>query len=120
MTVNTVKAVVELASGIPLPERGFTGIERGVPIVVPAQKICIFTEAFRKILLTEALIHGGVGQISLAGKFRAWIKILLFFPMNGDLRFIDFCLLLFFIHYASVSHDLDLRFLNQIGLISHA
>ena len=28
--------------------------------------------------------------------------------MDGDLRLIDLCLLLFFFHYASVSHGMDL------------
>src|SRR5579859_5067951 len=46
VTVNTVIRGVELASGIPLPERSITGIERGVPILVPAQQVCIFTETF--------------------------------------------------------------------------
>jgi hypothetical protein len=33
---------------------------------------------------------------------------LLFFPMDGDLRLVDLCLLLFFFHNANVSHDMDL------------
>jgi hypothetical protein len=28
--------------------------------------------------------------------------------MDSDLRLIDFCLLFFFLHYASVSHGMDL------------
>src|SRR6267142_4243669 len=105
MTVNAVETDVELAPGIPLPERSVSGIERGMPILVPVQKVCVFTEAFRKILFAEALIHGRIGQVGLANEFRAWIKVLLFFPMDGDLRLVDFCLLFFFFHYASVSHD---------------
>src|SRR4029077_12912496 len=69
MTVHAVVTGVELASGIPLPERGVTGIERGVPIVVPAQKVGIFTEAFGKVFFAEALINGTIGQVSLACKF---------------------------------------------------
>jgi hypothetical protein len=116
MTVHAVKAGVELASGIPLPERGFTGIERGVPILVPTQKVSIFTEAFREILFAKALIYGRIGKISLPNKFGIWIVVLFFFPVDSDLRLIDLCLLFFCFHYASVSHDMDLRFLNRIAV----
>src|SRR6478736_10099510 len=107
MTIDTVVTGVEFAAGIPLPERSVTGIKRGVPILVPAQKVCIFTEAFGEILFAEALINGGISEISLTDKFRAWVEVLLFFPMNSDLRLIDLCLLFFFLHYASVSHGMD-------------
>jgi hypothetical protein len=33
---------------------------------------------------------------------------LLFFPMDSDLRLIDFCLLFLFLYYAGVSHGMDL------------
>src|SRR5438270_320454 len=108
MTVHAVVTGVELASGIPLSERSVTGVKRGVPILVPAQEVCIFTKTFGEILFAETLINCGICQISLANKFRAWVEILLFFPMDSDLRLVDLCLLFFFFHYASVSHGMDL------------
>src|SRR5437763_9926615 len=77
-------------------------------IVIPTQKFIIFTEAFGKILFAETLVNGGIGEIGLSNKSGAGIKILLFFPMDSDLRLIDLCLLFFFLHYASVSHGMDL------------
>jgi len=69
MTIHAVVAGIELASGIPLPERSVTGVERGVPVLVPTQEISIFAITFGKILFAEALVNGGIGQVGLPDKF---------------------------------------------------
>src|SRR6266481_5234018 len=119
MPVHAVVRGIEFAAGIPLPERSVTGIERGVPVLVPGQQVSIFTVAFGKILFAEPLVYGRIGQISLPDKFRVWVKVLLFFPMDGDLRLVDLCLLFFFFHYANVNHGLDLLISKSNRANSH-
>ena len=67
--VHAVVAGIEFAAGIPLPERSVTGIERGVPVLVPVQQVSIFTVAFGKILFAEALVYGRIRQVGLPDKF---------------------------------------------------
>src|SRR4029077_3161500 len=65
-----------------------------------------FAKAFGKIFLAEALVDRGIGQQGLSNKSSTGIKILLFLPVDGNLRLIDFCFLFLFLHYASVSHGI--------------
>ena len=83
--VHAVVRGVDLAAHEPLPERRITGVERGVPVLVPAQQIGVLPEAFREILLAEAFEDVGIGQIRLADKFRGRIIVFFFPPMNCDL-----------------------------------
>src|SRR4030081_458997 len=108
MPVNAVVRGVELAPGIAFPERGVTGIERGMPVLVAGQQVGIFAITLGEILFAEAFIDRGIGQQSLSNETRAGIKILLFLPMDCDLCLVYFGLLLFFLHYANVSHVLNL------------
>src|SRR6267143_2088811 len=66
VAVDAVIAGVELASDKPLPEGGMAGIERGVPIVIPVQKLRIFVETLGEMLLAEFFDHGGIGEVFLA------------------------------------------------------
>jgi hypothetical protein len=45
--VNAVIADIELAAYKPFPERGITGIKRGMPGFIPVQEIGVFLEAIR-------------------------------------------------------------------------
>src|SRR5258708_22932548 len=87
VAVDAVIAGVELAADKPLPERRMTGIERGVPIVVPVQELRILVEALGKMLLAEFFDDGGIGEISLGDEFFGKIKILFLLPMHRDFRF---------------------------------
>src|SRR5262249_34581010 len=108
MPVHAVIGDVEFAAHEPLPKRSVAGIERGVPVVVPAEQIAIFTVALREILLPETLVDRGIGKIGLAYEFRAGIVVLLFSPMNRNLRFRQFGLLLTLFHHTSFSHRRNL------------
>ncbi len=85
--VHAVVGGVDLAPRKPLPERRITGIERGVPVLVPAQKIGVLSKAFRKVFLTEAFDDVGIGQIRLADELRGRIIVFFLPPMNRDLSF---------------------------------
>src|SRR5438270_739406 len=58
--------------------------------------------------------------LSPANTFRACVEILVFFPMDSDLRLVDLCLLFFFFHYASVSHGMDLLISQSNRSNSHS
>ena len=83
--VHAVVGGVDLAAHEPLPERRITGVERGVPVLVPAQQIGVLPEAFREIFFAEAFHDAGIGQIRLADKFRGRIVVFFLPPMNCDL-----------------------------------
>src|SRR5260370_10696664 len=103
VAVDAVIAGVELASDKPLPERRMAGIERGVPIVIPVQKVRIFVEALGEMLLAEFFDYGGVGEGGLCNELGRRIKGILLFPMGGrfavihtlvGLSFVPACVLL--------------------------
>ncbi len=83
--VHAVVRGVDLAAHEPLPERRIAGVERRVPVLVPAQQVGVLPEAFREILLAEAFDDVGIGQIRLADKFRGRIVVFLLPPMDCDL-----------------------------------
>src|ERR1700738_2185960 len=88
MAVNAVVAGVEFASDKPFPKGRITGVERGMPILIPVQQLRIVAEAFREVLLAEALDYRWIVQLGLSDEFGRGIKILFLFPVNGDLRFV--------------------------------
>src|SRR5208282_4500546 len=90
---------VDLAAHEPLPERRITGVERGVPVLVPSQQISVLPETFRVVLLAEAFDDTGIGQIRLANKFRGRIVIFLLPPMDCDLSLGGFAHDLWFLTY---------------------
>src|ERR1019366_2203778 len=56
MAVHAVVRGVDFAAHEPLPEWRITGIERRVPVLVPAQQIGVLAEALREIFLAEAFV----------------------------------------------------------------
>ena len=87
--VNAVEAGVYLAADEPLPARGVAGIEGGVPILVPGEKIGVFLEALGNFIQAEALVDSGVGHVGLRNELGRGMDILLFLPVNRDLRFAE-------------------------------
>src|ERR1017187_1905485 len=85
MPVHTVVRGVDFAAREPLPEWRITGVERRVPVLVPAQQIGVLPEALREILLAEAFVDVGIGQICLADKFCGRIIVFFLPPMDCDL-----------------------------------
>src|SRR5215472_13479840 len=108
MAVNTVKGYVELSADKPLPERGITGIESRVPVVVPGEQVAVLAEALGKILLAEALVHGGIAKVGLSYKSGAGIIVLLFSPVDRDLGFGQVRFLSYVFHHAYISHGSNL------------
>ena len=102
MAINTVVGGIDLAAHKPFPARGIAGIQRGMPILVPIQQIGIFLKTFGEILQAQPVIYAWIGHICLGNKLRGWMKILLFLPVNGNLRFTNFQPFFFF----SVTHRL--------------
>src|SRR5260370_8732042 len=57
MAVNAVVTYLEFSADIPFPERGVAGVDRGVPVVVPAQEVAIFAEPLGKTLFPYPFVH---------------------------------------------------------------
>ena len=106
--VHAVVRGVDLAADEPLPERWIAGVERGVPVLVPAQQIGIVTEAFREIFLAEAFVDVGIGQVCLADKLRGGIIVFLLPPMHCDLSLAGLGHRILLLKSSShISHSLD-------------
>src|SRR5271165_2989864 len=88
MAIDAVVAGVQLAADEPFPEGRTPRIQRSVPILFPMKQIGVFTKAFREILFFESIHKCLVDEISLADEARRGLNVLLFFPVNGDLRFV--------------------------------
>ena len=89
MAVDAVVAGVEFAADKPFPKRRIRGIERFAPGFVPIEKLGVNVKAFRKIPFAEFFDESGIGEIRLGFEFFRRIEIFFFFPVNGDLRFVD-------------------------------
>src|SRR6516164_5427020 len=114
--VDTVVGGVDLAADEPLPERRITGVERGMPVFVPAQHISVLPEAFWEIFLAEPFVDVGIGQICLADKFRGRIIVFFLPPMDCDLSFAGFDYRTLTLERSSHMQSL-LRFLNLQSLV---
>src|SRR5260370_42644869 len=86
--VDAVVADIELAAYEPFPERRMAGVQRGVPVMVPIEKLGVFAKTFGEVCFAEALHDGRVVEICLPDKFRGRAEVFLFFPVHRDLRFI--------------------------------
>src|ERR1019366_5591616 len=85
-----------------------TGVERGVPVLGPAQQIGVLPEAFREILLAETFVDAGISQICLADKFRGRIIVFFLPPMDCDLSCAGFDhRILYWKSSSHISHPLD-------------
>ena len=90
MAIDTVVGGVQPATNKPLPERCVTGVEGGVPVLIPGQEIRVLLETFREVLLLEPVEDARVARIGLANEFRRRDEVLLFSPVDRDLSFGDF------------------------------
>src|SRR5207302_9753767 len=87
--VHAVVARIEPAAHEPLPERRVTGVERGVPVLIPGEEIPILPEALREAVEAEAFHDPRVGEVGLADEFCRGLIIVFLFPVDGDLRLAD-------------------------------
>jgi hypothetical protein len=87
VAVDAVAGDVELAADEPLPERRLAGVEDRVPPLVPGEHLRVFLEAFREVLLREAFVDRGVLHVRLRDEAGGRRVVLLFLPMDRDLRF---------------------------------
>ena len=55
VAIDAVVAGVELSADEPLPERRVTGVERGVPVLIPVEQFGVFAEAFGEISFAESV-----------------------------------------------------------------
>jgi hypothetical protein len=62
-------------------------VESLFPLAIPIQEIGVSVKALGKILFGEFLDEGRVDEIGLCFEFLCRVKILLFFPVDGDLSF---------------------------------
>ncbi len=88
MPVDAVVAGVELPADEPFPERRLARVERRMPVPIPGQQVGVFPEALRKMLLREPFDDGGIDQIRLADELWRGKDVLLFLPMDGNLRLV--------------------------------
>jgi len=98
MTINAVKAGVQLATLEPLPAWSVAGVEYFIPILVPGEKFSEFCVVIGKVVEAEALENRRVGQVCLADEFRRWMDIPFLLPMYRNLSFRSFNNLLLFTH----------------------
>src|SRR5437763_7872765 len=85
VAIDAIVTGVELTADKPFPKRRVTGIQRRMPKVVPGKQICVFLEAFRKVLLTKTFKNTRIACICLSNKLWMCMKILLLSPVNSDL-----------------------------------
>src|SRR6202011_5125361 len=88
VAIDAVVAGVELASDKPFPEWRIVGVEGGVPVLVPVEKLGVFAEAFGEMFFVETRDDSRVVEVGLADELGGWVKVFLFFPVDGDLGFV--------------------------------
>ena len=94
MAVHAVVASVELSADEPFPEGRIAGVKRLAPGLVPIEQGSVMVEAFGKTLFVEFFDQGGVLEIGLCDEFLRRTEILLFLPVDGDLRLSELLLAL--------------------------
>jgi hypothetical protein len=87
MSIDAVVAGVDLSADEPFPERRIARVERLVPFLVPGEHLRVLVEALRKILQRESLGDVRIPEIRLLHEFLGRIEVLLFLPVDGNLRF---------------------------------
>src|SRR5581483_1085198 len=86
MAVDAVVARIQRSAGEPFPERRVARVERLVPLPEPCQQLGIFVEALREVVERETFADTGILQVRLRDEFRNRVEIVLFLPMDCDLR----------------------------------
>ena len=102
VTIDAVVAGVEPAADKPFPEWRVAAVQRGVPVLVPAQQVGVLPKALREVLLAEPLQDRRVVRVGLADKPGRGLDVLLLPPVHGDLGLRDLQLL-------TDGHDSSLR-----------
>ena len=92
MTVDAVVAGVESSADEPFPKRRIGRVESFAPGLVPIKKFGVDIEASWEMFFAEFFYEGWIGEISLRFEFFWRVEVLLFFPMDGNLRFRQFAL----------------------------
>src|SRR6516162_5997837 len=108
MPIHTVVRGIQLATYEPFPEGRIIGVQRRMPILVPAQHVGVLAETFRVLFLAEAIDDVGIAQIGLANKLRGRIVVFLFPPMNCDLGLAGFDDLLFLTNFRHENYPFSL------------
>ena len=63
------------------------GIKRGVPILIPVEKLGVLSEALWETFFAEAISDVRIIQVRLGYEPGRRPNVLFFLPVNGDLRF---------------------------------
>src|SRR5713226_10297737 len=92
MPVHAVVANVQLPADKPFPKWRVFGIERGVPVLIPIEKLRVMPKAIRKFFFAKFIHKSRIDQIRLRHKTRRWPQRILFLPMHRNLRFVCFLL----------------------------
>ncbi len=70
VAVDAVVAGVEPPADEPLPEGRVAGVERGVPVAIPAEQVGVLPEALGEVVLPESIQDGRVRGVGLADEAR--------------------------------------------------
>ena len=84
--VETVVAGVQPPTHEPFPERRIARVESGLPVLVPVEQVGVLLEALWKVVEGEAFEDLLVGQVRLPDEARGRVDVVLFLPMDRDLR----------------------------------
>src|SRR5664280_1562696 len=85
VTIDAVVRGVEPPADEPLPKWGVARVKRGVPVLVPRQKVGVLFEALGEVLLAQALVDARIGRVCLAYEFGRREVVALFAPVHGNL-----------------------------------
>jgi hypothetical protein len=86
VAIDAVDGRVQLAADEPLPKRRVAGVEDRVPLGIPREQIRVLGEALGEALLAETLEDRRVVRVRLCDKALRRLDVLLFTPVNGDVR----------------------------------
>src|SRR5207237_4479454 len=95
MADDAVVRGVQTPADEPLPEGRVAGVERRVPVVIPAEEIGVLLEALRKMFLAESVEKRRVRTIGLGDERGRRVEVILLLPVSSDLRLGDLSLLPF-------------------------
>jgi hypothetical protein len=104
VAVHAVVAGVQLAADEPLPERRLAGVQRGVPVLVPAQHVGVGPEAFRVVVFAEPLENIRVSSVGLGDEPGRRVEVRLLAPVDRYL-----CLGGFYERLLTICHCLSFR-----------
>src|SRR5918996_224026 len=86
VAVDTVVGGVQTTADKPFPKRWVISVQRRVPVRVPSEQVGVFLEALGEVLFAESVKDVWVGSVCLGDELRRRVVVVLFSPVNGDLR----------------------------------